>query len=221
MKINDLKKIVYLLLLLINSVIISACTTLLKKDTVQEEPYKYYYTESKLIINDLKAKSSQNLNADVFILKGQKLRLELTGPLNYNVGSILIDSSDFKMLIYNKKRYYYGKLSNDVLTPLIPLPINPKILEPVLLGDFQSTKDWKCKEVQGPALSVYRRCANLDLGLSLQWKNTEDQKKKIIVIKSKTYEISWLVHDFSTEVEYRKQVFTLEPPADFKLIQLQ
>lgn len=214
-------KIVYQPLLIIVSFHLFGCSTIFKKDFVKESPNKYFYSDSKMVINDLKNKSSQSLSAEIFILKDDKLRLEISGPMNYTIGSILIDNSEFKMILYNKKRYYYGKLSNEVLTPIIPLSINPKILASVLLDEFQSSKDWKCKDVAGPNVKVYKKCTNQDLGLNLIWKRAEDNKKKVIDIKSKSYEIAWLVDDFSTEVEYRKQVFSVEPPPDFKLIQLQ
>nr|HPI40365.1 hypothetical protein [Pseudobdellovibrionaceae bacterium] len=91
----------YFLLLLFNG-----CTSIQKKPTLTTE--QNFTWNSRATIQDLIQKKTHNVNIQVFMKNEEKLRLEITGLMSYNIASILMDQNSTTYCIYPRKQCFSG-----------------------------------------------------------------------------------------------------------------
>lgn len=168
------------------------------------------------MIHDLKENKTQSLNIDILAVKNERVRMEVTAMMGFQVASLVMSPRDISFAIYPQKRFYYGRNSDRALLRLIDLPLHPMNLANIAFDEPVRGPGWKCDlDPTGWVAS----CENPSRQMSVKWMDRAEGAKKV-VITGPQFEMQWLFKAPQTEVQFKPETFTLKQPEGFKAIQL-
>src|SRR5687768_9944614 len=93
--------------------------------TVKEGAFQKAEWETKALIKNLKENKNQSLNIDIYAVKNERARFEISAILGYQVASLVMSPSDISYAIYPQKTFFYGKNSERAFRRIIDLPLHP------------------------------------------------------------------------------------------------
>ena len=201
----------YFLLILI-LLVISGCAT--KPKTTG--PLQQAQWETKALIKDLKTNKNQTLNIDIYAVKNDRARIEISALMGFQVASLVMDHKDISYAIYPQKRFYYGANSEAAFSRVINLPLHPMNLINVAFEEPVRGSGWQCTKDQAGQLSS---CLNAERKMRIVWSGRADGAKKV-VITAPQFEMQWAYEAPQTEVQFKPELFTLRQPKGFKAIQI-
>lgn len=172
--------------------------------------------ETKALIKNLKENKSQTVSIDIFAVKNEKARFEITALLGFQVASLVMTDKDVSYIIYSEKNFYHGKSSERSLQKALGLPINIMNLTNIAFEQPIKGIGWKCSE-ESPGLVA--KCENSSQGYSVIWKD-RSQGQKNVLISAPQFEMQWHFKTTQTEVQFKSGLFNLKQPEGFKAIQL-
>lgn len=199
-------------LLIVLTVGLFGCVT----KTVREGAYQKAQWETKALIKDEKHNKTQSLNIDIYAIKNDRARLEISALLGFQVASLVMSSSEITYAIYPQKSFYYGRNSERAFARMIDLPLHPMNLMNIAFEEPVRGSGWKCGLDSSGFLS---QCENKSRALQIVWSDRQEGKKKV-VITAPQFEMQWQFSAPQTEVQFKSELFTLKQPAGFKAIQI-
>jgi len=191
---------------------LSACVT----KTVKEGAYQRAQWETKALIKDQRQNKAQSLNIDIYAIKNERARLEITALLGFQVASLVMSPSEISYIIYPQKAFYYGRNSEHAFSRMLDMTLHPMNLVNIAFDEPIRGPGWKCGL---DTLGWLSHCENSQRGMSVTWSERNEGKKKV-VITAPQFEMQWQFSAPQTEVQFKKDLFTLKQPSGFKAIQI-
>ncbi|WII70775.1 hypothetical protein QJS83_09915 [Bdellovibrio sp. 22V] len=191
---------------------LSGCVT----KTVKEGAFQKAQWETKALIRDQKENKTQSLNIDIYAIKNERARLEITAIMGYQVASLVMSPSEISYIIYPQKAFFYGRNSERAFSRMIDLTLHPMNLANIAFDEPVRGPGWKCSlDTQGQI----SQCENLQRAIRVNWLNRSEGQKKV-VITAPQFEMQWQFSAPQTEVQFKPELFTLKQPTGFKAIQI-
>jgi hypothetical protein len=179
-------------------------------------PLQQAQWETKALIKDLKTNKSQSLNIDIYAVKNDRARLEISALMGFQVASLVMDNKDISYAIYPQKKFFYGKNSEEAFSRVINLPLHPMNLINVAFEEPVRGSGWQCAKDQSGQLAS---CTNAERKMRIVWSGRVDGAKKVL-ITAPQFEMQWAYQAPQTEVQFKPELFTLRQPNGFKAIQI-
>lgn len=201
----------YFLLSLI-LLVIAGCAT--KPKTTG--PLQQAQWETKALIKDLKTNKNQTLTIDIYAVKNDRARIEISALMGFQVASLVMDNKDISYAIYPQKKFYYGVNSEEAFLRIINLPLHPMNLINVAFEEPVRGSGWQCFKDPSGQIS---HCTNTVRKMRIVWASRVDGAKKV-VITAPQFEMQWAYEAPQTEVQFKPELFTLRQPKGFKAIQI-
>jgi hypothetical protein len=186
------------------------------KTVLREGAYQKAQWETKAMIKDLRQNKNQSLSIDIFAIKNERARFEITALLGYQVASLVMSPQEISYIIYPQKKFYYGKNSEQAVQSIIGLSLHPMNLASIAFDEPVRGRGWQCN-IDGKGLIA--SCENKERAMIVQWLNRSEGTKKV-VITAPQFEMQWQFDAPQTEVQFKNELFTLRQPEGFKAIQL-
>lgn len=199
-------------LIILGALFLTSCAT----KTVQQGAFQKAKWETKAQIKNLKDGKTQSVSIDIFAVKNQRARFEISALLGYQVASVVMSPNEITYAIYPRKTFYYGKNSDRAFEQILNLPLYPMNLTHIAFDEPIQGPGWRCLVADTGLLS---ECENPQRQIVVQWLDRNEGKKKVF-IRGPQFEMQWLFPPAQTEVEFKPALFTLKQPAGFKAIQL-
>ncbi|KYG66905.1 hypothetical protein AZI86_07705 [Bdellovibrio bacteriovorus] len=191
---------------------LSGCAT----KTVKEGAFQKAQWETKAMIKNLKENKNQSLTIDIYAIKNERARFEISALLGYQVASLVMSPSDISYAIYPQKTFFYGKNSDRAFRRIIDLPLHPMNLANIAFDEPIRGPGWKCTLGADGFLT---ECENIQRQMKAVWSDRKEGKKKV-VLTGPQFEMQWHFGVPQTEVQFKDDLFTLRQPSGFKAIQI-
>lgn len=172
--------------------------------------------ETKALITNQRENKRHSLNIDIYAIRDQKTRLEISALLGFQMASLVMSPEEVAFVIYPKKTYYYGKNSESALSRIIDLPLHPMNLSNIAFDQPIIGSGWRCTLDQNKLAS---QCENKERKITVNWLDRESGKKKVQIVAPQ-FEMQWLFSAPQTEVVLKNDQFKLKQPSGFKVIQI-
>lgn len=205
------------ILILVLSLLNISCAMNMKKDgsdslgneELKGTPLSW---ETKAAIRDIRKNKTNQVTIDMIAIKNQKLRLEASATLGYQVGSLVMSPNEFIAVIYPQKKILKGPLNERSLAKTFNMPIPPTALYSIAFDE--PIRGWKC---QLDANKVVSMC---DSGVSkVEWLNRKEGSK-LIKISSATVEITWFFKAPEPK-EFTPELFVAELPNGYQVQEIR
>lgn len=187
------------------------CSLLMKKETtgITDQDLVPIAWDTKASIKDIRKNKITQVTIDIIAIKNQKLRLEASATLGYQVGSLVMSQNEFVAVIYPQKKIFKGPLNERSLARTFNMPIPPTALYSIAFDEAIRGGRWKCQYDSNKLVS---QCDN---GLSkVEWLNRKDNTK-LVKITSATIEMNWYFKSPERK-EMTPELFVAELPAGYK-----
>lgn len=172
--------------------------------------------ETKALITNQKDNKRHSLNIDIYAIRDQKTRLEISALLGFQMASLVMSPEEIAFVVYPKKTYYFGKNSESAFSRIIDLPLHPMNLTNIAFDQPIIGPGWKCNLDQNKLVS---QCENVERKITVNWQDRDAGKKKVQIVAPQ-FEMQWLFSAPQTEVVLKNDQFKLKPPSGFKVIQI-
>lgn len=199
-------------LVLFLTLLLSGCVT--KK--VREGIVQNAQWETKAIIHNQKENKSQSLAIDIYAVKEERARFEITALLGFQVASVVMSPSEISYAIYPRKSFYYGRNSETAFSRLIDLPLHPMNLANIAFDEPVRGQGWKCSL---DTMGTISQCENSQRQIRVSWLERNQGQKKVHIVAPQ-FEMRWQFSAPQTEVQFKSELFTLKQPSGFKAIQI-
>ncbi|UYL10369.1 hypothetical protein B9G69_007220 [Bdellovibrio sp. SKB1291214] len=201
------------LFLLIAVIFLKACAS----KQVHEGPLQQAEWDTKAMIRDMKENKTQTVSIDLMAVKNQRVRLDVTAMMGFNVASLVMSPKEIAYAIYPKKEFYYGKNSEKSIERIMGLSLHPMNLANIAFEEPVRGPGWICEQDN---LKVLSKCENRQRSIRVEWKDRTPEGQKKVVITAPQLEMQWLFKPPQTEVQFKAETFTLKQPDGFKAIQI-
>ena len=186
------------------------------KPLLREGAFQKAQWETKAMVKDLRQNKNQSLTIDIYAIKNERARFEITALLGYQVASLVMSTQEISYIIYPQKKFFYGKNSERAVEQIMGLQLHPMNLTSIAFDEPVRGRGWQCNiDGQGFIAS----CENKERAMLVQWLNRSEGSKKV-VITAPQFEMQWQFDAPQTEVQFKNELFTLRQPEGFKAIQL-
>lgn len=183
---------------------------------IKEGSYEKASWETKAQFEDLKENHSHSFSIDIYAIKNDKIRLEVTGTLGYKVASIVLDREKVLALIPSEKKFYKGSSSQEVMAKVLKVPVSPAVFFAIIFDQGLKGPGWKCSpDAQG----LVKSCQYKD-SISLTWERLENPKK-VVHLKTKFSELHWYFKSLNIDWSPKPEVFQLSAPAGYQVIEIK
>jgi hypothetical protein len=191
----------------------SGCMTApMKMDKIVEGNWK-----AKALIRDKEQSRSYIVNLNLNAVRGTKTRMDVTSALNTGVASLVSDDKEVRYILFDSKRYYFGKPQPGVMRPILSIPFDPRWLQNMVFDLPISEKSWSCTTASSGLVDT---CTDSTAGLKVSWSQRMGPNKTITIEHAKaTVQIN--IQSFKSKVEDRKNLFALEAPEGYQKLQVR
>lgn len=184
--------------------------------TVKEGAYQKAQWQTKAVVKDLKNKKNQTLDIDIFSIKNERARFEISALFGFQVASLVMSPTEISYAIYPQKNFYYGKNSENAFQRMLHLQLHPMNLTNIAFDEPVRGPGWKCSLDSSGWVS---QCENVSKSIKVLW-GQRDQGQKKVTIEAPGFEMLWSFSAPKTEVEFKPELFVLKQPSGFKAIQI-
>lgn len=170
--------------------------------------------ETKAAVKDIRKNKTNQVTIDLVAIKNQKLRMEASATLGYQVGSVVMNQNDFVAIIYPQKKIFKGPLNDSSLVRTFNMPIPPRALYSIAYDEPIRGKEWKCHFDDNKVINM---CDN---GLTkIEWLNRKEGAK-LVKISSATVEINWFFKAPAPK-ELTPELFIAELPKGYQVQEIK
>lgn len=166
-------------------------------------------------VTDKKRGKKQSIDADVFGVVDQKMRVEMSGLLGTPVASLLIEEKAIQAAVHLQKRAYIGPATAEALKSTFGVELDPSLFFAFYFDRSPKGKEWKCAGESG----VIKECVHSRLQQRLSWSD-RDGENKSVRLESPDFLVQIKVRDFEPKVQNPEKVFKLNIPKSYRQIQL-
>lgn len=180
-----------------------------------------YSTKAQL--TDKVKDSSQNANIDVFVDLNKAIRLEVTALLGYQVGSLLMNTTEIRYAVHSQKVFVQGPFQPRTLKPLFKQEIDPKILWSVVQNESLSKRGFQCAK-KSNAVEV---CQNPQAQVEIEQRGELDPNglsldgQKKITIENDKMKMIWIFKSKEAYIDSQNETFVLNSPKDYRLVTIK
>ncbi|WP_415061265.1 hypothetical protein [Bdellovibrio sp.] len=199
-------------LFLFLTLFLSGCVTKMVKEGV----YQKAQWETKALIKNLREDKTQSLNIDIYAVKNERARFEISAILGYQVASLVMSPTEISYIIYPQKTFFYGRNSETAFSRMIDLPLHPMNLANIAFEEPVRGPGWKCTLDN---LGWLSQCENVQKKIRVEWLSRNEGQKRV-VITAPQFEMQWQFSSPQTDVQFKSELFTLKQPSGFKAIQI-
>lgn len=199
-------------LFLFLTIFLSSCVT----KTIREVTPQRAQWETKALIKNQKENKNQSLNIDIYAIKNQRARFEISAILGFQVASLVMSPEEISFVLYPQKTFYYGRNSEKAFSRMIDLPLHPMNLTNIAFDEPVRGPGWKCFL---DTMGLVSQCENTQRRILVTWSERNEGQKKV-VISAPQFEMLWQFSAPQTEVQFKSEIFTLKQPSGFKTIQI-
>lgn len=197
---------------------LSACGTKAIKTSESVPASHPAQWETKAVVRDLRNNKSHSLDIDLLTDPSGRLRMEISALMGVQVASLVLNPDDIRYAVYPQKKFFQGKPSESSFLPLINVPLHPRNFLNLILDAPMRGANWECTR---GADNLVAECVQTARKVKVQWQERTPEGQKKVVITGPTFEMRWLFRAPQTEVQFKNDTFQLEPPAEFKTVQLK
>lgn len=172
---------------------------------------------AKALIRDKEQSRSYIVNLNFNLVRGQKTRMDVASALNTAVASLLTDDKEVRYILFDSKRFYFGKPQLDVMRPILAIPLDPRWIQNLLFDLPIAEKSWSCTQ---DSRGLVQNCTDAATGLKISWSQRLGPKKTIAIEHPKAM-VQINVQTFKAKVEDRKNLFTLEAPEGYQQLRVR
>ncbi len=172
--------------------------------------------ETKALVKDLREGKNQSLTIDIYAIKNERARFEISALLGFQVASMVMSPREISYIIYPQKKFYYGRNSERAVESMIGLPLHPMNLASIAFDEPVRGRGWSCAV---DAHGVMAHCENVGRSIKVEWQDRKEGAKKVL-ITAPQFEMQWLFSAPQTDVQFKAELFTLKQPEGFKAIQI-
>lgn len=184
----------------------------MRMDGVQQGNWK-----ARALVRDKEQSRSYIVNLNFNIVRDSRARMDVTNALNSGVASLVSDGKEVRYIIFDSKRYYFGKSQADVMRPILSIPFDPRWLQYMLFDAAIPDKSWTCTSDSN---GLVQECSDSVTGIKIKWAQRMGPKKTITLDHAKaTVQIN--VQAFKAKVEDRKNLFVLEAPEGYQKLRVR
>jgi len=170
--------------------------------------------ETKAQIKDLRSNKNHSVSIDIAAVKGEKMRLEVSATLGYQVASVVINRQGYRCAVYPEKKFYYGSLSDRGLSEVLNVPVSPRALFSIAFDESSLGNGWSCEK---DAENLLTKCLQASAGMTVEWVK-RSEGTKLVKITSPKVEMNWFFKSPEVEFEEKEELFSLNPPEGFQVI---
>lgn len=200
-------------LLLLPVFLLSSCVS---KPIAQVDGLYKAQWETKALIKNLSDDKTRSLNIDIYAIRNERARFEISGLLGFQVASLVMSPTEISYILHTQKTFYYGKNSEKAFKHLIDLPLHPMNLAKIAFDEPIQGPGWKCDYAD----MKISQCENSQNQIRVLWADRKDGQKKVL-ISAPHFEMKWQFVSTKTEVQFKPELFTLKQPSGFKAIQIK
>lgn len=179
-------------------------------------PVHIYQWEAKAFIKDKKRNISNTVAFDMVAQDKKALRIEASTLLGINVASLLLKQEKISYAIQPWKKFYSGSSSKQSLYPVLKIKMDPQLFYNFLYDETVKNKPWVC---ESDAQNLVKKCNEPEEQIEITWSDRDGFKKRVSV-EAPTFQMQIVFKNHQTLVEPPKGIFNLDPPEDFKKINL-
>lgn len=203
-----MKKII---LLCFGTWILSGCQTqpVQKSGTFQKAKW-----ETVAQINEIKRNKSHRVSIDILAVKNEKMRMEVTATLGYQVASVLINRDGFKAAIYPQKKFYQGSLGDRSFAEVLRVPVSPRALFSIAFDEMITGPGWSCEKDMDASP---KKCFHSNAQIEVEWQKKTDGTKLVKIISPKV-EMNWFFKNPNPTFEEKPELFSLNVPQGYQII---
>src|SRR5262249_37433978 len=172
---------------------LTGCMTApMRMDKVDEGNWK-----AKALIRDKEQARSYIVNLNFNLVRGQRTRMDVTSALNTGVASLVTDNKEVRYIMFDSKRFYFGRPQADVMRPILSIPIDPRWIQSLMFDEPIAEKSWSCAS---DSSGMVQECRDGVTGLKVTWGQRLGPKKTVTIEHTKaTVQIN--VQTFKSKVE--------------------
>ncbi|MGE4130963.1 MAG: hypothetical protein AB7F86_04960 [Bdellovibrionales bacterium] len=184
----------------------------IKTDQLSEGQWK-----ARALVKDKEQGRSYIVNLSFNAVRGQNLRMDVTNTLGTAVAALARDGQEVRYILFDSKRFYFGKSQPDVMRPILSIPLDPRWIESMLFDRAIEDKSWTCTK---DGKNYVKDCLDAVTGLKVSWSNRVGGKKTVSIEHPKAF-VQLNVTSFKPKVEDRKNLFVLEAPEGFQKLRIR
>jgi hypothetical protein len=166
-------------------------------------------------VTDKKRGKKQSIDAEVFGVVDQKMRIEMSGLLGTPVASLLIEEKTIQAAVHVQKRAYVGPSTAEALKSTFGVDLDPSLFFAFYFDRSPRGKEWKCVGESG----VIKECIHSRLEQKLSWTD-RDGENKSVRLESPDFLVHIKIRDFEPKVQNPEKVFKLNIPKSYRQINL-
>lgn len=193
------------ILLFVSMTVLLGCQTFPTKYSDYEEGQ----WEARALIKDKTQSKSYVVHLDIHARKNKQLRMDVTAALGTPVASLALNDEKVRYILFQQKQFFDGRVSERSLSPILSVPLDPRLLYHVLFDEPFADKVWSCSQDKK---GFVEKCQNPKDSFVIQWKDRKG-KKKSVVIQHPNAEIQINILSFKEGVS---EVFDLKVPPTFQ-----
>lgn len=201
-----MKKILSLFLLLLTS-----CSTW----NTKQQLANLKYWESKAVIKDLKQDKTHTIDIDIYNLGDQKIRLDISALMGVSVAHVVVNDKKVFYTLDRQSQYFQGNVDENSFQYLMNIPLHPWALIAVIQNKNLSQFGWQCTLDGG----IVQECLYPKRHLTVKYQKFDSQKFKIQILGPQ-FEMNWLLTPSKTEVQNITELFRLNAPGGFHIIEI-
>ncbi len=172
---------------------------------------------SKVLVRDKTENKSFILNVDAKAQWQKKLRLDIMSPITGHVASLYMNERQVKYLLVPQKKFYVGTASDQILRPVLMVPLNPNWLYNIFFDRPIEEKNWSCTQDQQGRVE---QCKNLAQKMTITWKDRAGERKTVLLDHSLgSLQMNFVT--FAAKVSDPEKAFQLEAPKNFEKLKVQ
>jgi hypothetical protein len=162
-------------------------------------------------VKDLKHDRSGTIDLDVVAQEPAHLRLEANGSFGVHLASIAMNDNQVHISLTREKKFIVAPATNEALARLVAVEVSPLDLMNLLFDRELDPRQWNCQRTDG----LVSDCRKAEGSVLIHW-DRSDQAQRRWEISSPAAKVQLHLTEAKSKVGFSKDVFTLNPPVDFK-----
>lgn len=165
-------------------------------------------------MRDKAASKSGIVNLQVKAILDKKLRIDILSPIQTHIASLALKGDALSYLIVAEKRGYRGMSSAAAMTPVLRIPLDPKLLYNIFFDQPITDKSWSCTEDEK---GMPKECKQLRGSMKITWVTRQGSQRVLEIEHPKAF-LQINIHTYDGPVEPNDPKFDLKIPDSFQLI---
>lgn len=178
---------------------------------------------TKAQITDKVKQSTHNVTIDVFLKKNELIRLEVTGLMGYQLGSLLMSRTNLQYAIHPQKYFIQGSMVGRTLKPLFKQEIDPKILWSIIHGESLQARGFECMQSSPTSEICKNDLATVEIEqrgeLDANRLSLDGQKK--VTLENSNLKMVWIFKSSEVLKDSQNETFVLVKPKEYRLITIK